>query len=1181
MQNTRHGKALRSRFLRTYLLIIALATLAAAQATQPGIATQIINLPDTIKTTIDEISYSLVKQRTGFTQITVPLPAAAYKDYGNIQLIVIAIPYSPEEDPDQAIKEAIKELTKKDNKLDFGTKVRNAIERLLSIRSVFYPYETFKVRLIFIIFVHTQTLIDYAIEASANLKSGKVQGTLHQCLSIALILTHISQSLSVLYSNPEEVGTAPSSNPEKVDPEEVGAALYTNSIMEILYAKYQTWKSSEKPILVDKIRKFELNTLPTGDTIIFTGQVDGNTVLRFSVTVQAERNDNSQAGTKTICKLSSAVQKDKTYENFSDKLAKDIKTTLPTLKSEDLELVFAGIKNINNIVNEFNNEIEAYYTSVIDHIKTDTNRSIVDFINNNKLLNFETTYSCDNCDCENIKRQVIDSILQQLSSLASELINTYTQMLDKIDSKISECLGVVDNIKQSLLPDCGNDDSCKEIRNTLEEIGNTVASEIGYGKCIGKYLKEIAKSGVDALVSFAPKAKVIYILANGIIGALQNQVTITGEIVSEPVLAGGLRGFKVYQVSNRIACYSREISDIFGQNFVSKPSMWEAIFAAIKGFTSAVGQLFLGDLAKTVDLIPIIRTVDMPTDGYFMFTATPGVYVLKIDKLNARNIIDQFKQDMECGIWMGLAKSYVLGSKCELYKRINEKVKNVLGTTNLGNRAELYGRAYGDNYRDIYNSLESDTSTLTLSMYFVVIPPYMAGTRFGSGYNYTLVADLFGLLRSFLSPTIGDVRRQIVSSTNICPISTVRTSPGVVGGAIESACANIVRSAEGVVNNAMSRVINNLFKFEFHPKDQITCSLEDVLKYSVEAAIDAARKAIVTEISRAISDRLIKELFNSIERSVCSWLGDQVGNRIEQGLSSLLERLFDLYGTSGFQSQIRASYDSGSNKLTEAFCRLVGNPQIMNYLGLYAVRIFDAAEEGLYVPSYFLSAYPIQFKESPTARWCYSVVMSPYYIYKQPPLPTREKEVKSLLIDALDVIRGNDNLKTGFLNSLRDKYVQTKILLIFPWQDKAVKENNKVACDPWGIRIFPPGYNPYLDFNECWDRGNLRWTIDSLQLGHLSQSDMQFLRGLLMQRSRLIEVPVLAGVNKYFDAFKVYPAIAVREDGNPNPYYFVVPYSTPARELFVLGTVGDVVVYDGSLKTAGGDKPFLYYNVAR
>jgi len=1130
--------------MRTYLLIIALAALAAAQATQPGIATQIINLPDTIKTTIDEISYSLVKQRTELPQITVPLPAAAYKDYGNIKLIVIAIPYSPEEDPDQAIKEAIKELTE-DEDLDFGTKVRNAIDRLLSIRSVFYPYETFKVRLIFIMFVHTQTLIDYAIEASANLlNSGNKQS---------------------------------------------GAALYTNSIMEILYAKYQTWKSSNKPKLGNKINSFKLQTSQSGDIITFMGQVDGKTVLEFSVTVTASKYTveikvNDQTQTITICRLSSSVGE--IDERFTGKLADEIRTTLPKLDLEDLQRVFAGKNDINNIANDFNIEIDNYYYNYIIKPKTKYYQNFIkEYIKIIDLFykNYETTCSDDNCDCENVKKQMIDSILQQSSSLESWLKNSYKLMLEDIDGAINNCLGVVNDIKSSLLPNCDNDNSCKMIRNTLEGFGNTVAEKIGSvaGRCVGKYLGEIAEKGINSVVSTIPVVNLGYILANGIMGALQKQVTIEGTIVSESVLAGGLGGFKVYYVSNRIACYSREIRDISGQNFVSKPSMKEAIFAAIMGFTSAVGQLFLGDLAKTVDLIPIVRTVDMPTDGYFMFTATPGVYVLKINNLKARNIIDKFKEDMINKIRENLANSYNKGSKCELYKKINEKVENVLSTTNLGNRNELYQKAGVGNYI----SKENDRNTLTLEMYFVVIPPYMAGTRFGSGYSYTLVADLFGLLRSFLSPTIGDVRRHIVSSTNICPDSTVHTSPGVVGGAIESACVNIVRSAGGVVNNAMSRVINNLFNFEFHPKDQITCSLEDVLKYSVEAAIYTARNAIVTKISEAISDRLINELFKSIEQSVCSWLGDQVGNQIEQVLSSLLERLFDLYGTGGFSQSrkmsysFRASYGSGSNKLTEAFCRLVGSPQIINYLGLYAVRIFDAAEEGLYVPSYFLSAYPIQFKESPTARWCYSVVMSPYYIYKQPPLPTREKEVKSLLIDALDVIRDNENLKTGLLNFLRDKYVQTKILWIIPWQDKAVKENNKVACNP---RAWPiPWYNPYLDFNICWDRGNLRWTIDSLQLGHLSQSDMQFLRGLLMQRSRLIEVPVLAGVNKYFDAFKVYPAIAVREVGNPNPYYFVVPYSTPARELFVLGTVGDVVVYDGGLRGSGGGKPFLYYDVSR
>jgi len=1128
--------------MRTYLLIIALVALVAAQATQPGIATQIINLPDTIKTTIDDISYSLVKQRTELPQITIPLPAAAYKDYGNIKLIVIAIPYSPEEDPDQAIKNAINKLI--DTSKNFNQRVSEAIKELLSIRSVFYPYETFRVRLIFIMFVHTQTLIDYAIETSANLlNSGNRQS---------------------------------------------GAALYTNSIMEILYAKYQTWKSSNKPKLENKINSFKLQTSQSGDTITFTGQVDGKTVLSFSVTVTASKNTeeinvNNQTQTITICTLSSSVGQ--IYESFTDELADEIRTTLPKLDLEDLQRVFAGKNDINNIINDFNTEIDNYYSTIINNEKTMLSGIIKGHINSlfNKYNN--TICSSDDCDCENNKKQMIDSILQQSSSLESWLKNSYKRMLEDIDGTINNCLGVVNDIKSSLLPNCDNDNSCKMIRNTLEDFGNTVAGEIGSvaGSCVGKYLGEIAERGINSVVSTIPVVNLGYILANGIMGALQNQVTITGQIISEPVLVGGLGAFKVYNVSNRIACYSREIRDISGQNFESKPSTSEAIFAAIKGFISSVAQLY-GEPGSVADLIPIIRTVDMPKGGYFMFTATPGVYVLKIDNLNARSIVDKFKEDMINKIQENLAKSYNNGAKCELYKKINEKVKNVLGTTDLGNRTALYQQAYGNNYN--YSARESDTSTLTLNLYFVVIPPYMAGTRFGSGYNYTLVADLFGVLRSFLFPAIGDVRRQIVSSTNICPVSTVHTSPGV-GSAVESACVNIVSNAVGVVNNAMSHVINNLFEFKIDSKNQISCSLEDVLAYSVKAAIYAARDAIKTKISDTISEMLIEPLAGKIGQSVCSWLGDQVGNQIEEGLSSLLERLFNIYGTIGFsQNQkmsysFRAFYDSDSNKLTEAFCSLLENPQIITYLGFYTVRIFDAAEEGLYVPSYFLSAYPIQFKESPTARWCYGVVVSPYYIYTQPPLPTSENEMKSLLIDALDIIRGNDNLKKGLLSFLGDKYVQTKILWVFSWQGNAVKENNKVACKPWGLQLLPPFFDPYLDFNQCWDNGDLRWTIDSLKLGPLSQSDRQFLGGILMQRARMIEVPVLAGVNKYFDAFKVYPAMAVREDGNPNPYYFVVPYSTPARELFVLGTVGDVVVYDGGSKGSGGKKPFLYYDVSK
>jgi hypothetical protein len=263
----------------------------------------------------------------------------------------------------------------------------------------------------------------------------------------------------------------------------------------------------------------------------------------------------------------------------------------------------------------------------------------------------------------------------------------------------------------------------------------------------------------------------------------------------------------------------------------------------------------------------------------------------------------------------------------------------------------------------------------------------------------------------------------------------------------------------------------------------------------------------------------------------------------------------------------------------------LGNPQIITYLGLYAVRIFDAAEEGLYVPSYFLSAYPIRFKESPTARWCYGAVASPYFVYVQPPPPARDDEKKRLLIDALDVIRTKEDLQNKFYSFLQGKKITLSVnLWLFTWNEEVdvIKEGN-VACNPsfikWQLGIPPFKIDPYEKYSWCLKEGNLAWTINSLTSmadGAGLFNSLSMLRG-----QRMIDLPMLVGVNKYFDAFKVYPAIAVREDDDPNPYYFVVPYSTPARELFVLGTVGGVVVYDGGLRGSGGEKPFLYYDVSR
>ena len=84
---------------------------------------------------------------------------------------------------------------------------------------------------------------------------------------------------------------------------------------------------------------------------------------------------------------------------------------------------------------------------------------------------------------------------------------------------------------------------------------------------------------------------------------------------------------------------------------------------------------------------------------------------------------------------------------------------------------------------------------------------------------------------------------------------------------------------------------------------------------------------------------------------------------------------------------------------------------------------------------------------------------------------------------------------------------------------------------------------------------------------------------LELRSARRLVMPVATGYNVYFSAGKVYPVIRVTAQGEKNPYYFVVPFSTPAREFFVLGKVGDVVVFDGG--EAVVNKPFYYINVTR
>ncbi|NAZ32758.1 MAG: hypothetical protein GU356_00435 [Pyrobaculum sp.] len=1151
--------------LHLIIAIIALAALAAAQTAQTGPAIQIINLPSTIDTSIGELAYNFVNQRTGPNVVAVPLPAAAYKDYGNIKLIVVAIPYSPEEDPDQAISNAINELVNSNEPLD--TRINNAISDLLSIRSVFYPYETFRIRLIFIMFVHTQDLIDYAIQASQNLYSG-------------------TQNQSP----------------------DAGAALYTNTIMEILYARYQNWRNSELQQLEDEVNGFTLQSQASGDTIQFTGYAEGKPVLGFSVTVKLQVKENTEGSkTITICNLSSTVNN--ISEGFTYQLENSILNTLPTLTQDEISRIFAGINvkkdSEDNVAQGLIYAINAYYNSAVTPVWLSYQNSIINYIRSKFTMTEIETCNSQSCSCENLKNQFINSLLQETNNVQEQLRENYMNMLYVIDNEIYGNLSVVNKIESSLLPSCsGNSgDLCSNVVKTISDMGAYIASNVASvaTSCLTSYLSSVAQTGVNSIVSTIPGVDLAYMVANGIFGALQDEITIKGTIVSEPAklngfeLAGGLRAFKVYNVSSEVACYSSDIRDVSGQNFVSGPSPSEAILAGIKGFASAIAQLFSPEAGQVIDLIPIVREVDMPQNGYFMFGSTPGIYVLNITNLDAKNIVSRFEDDMIKSITNGLDQSYTIGYSSRLYYIINYNVEQALKSLSIGNFAGLYNKAYdkisGGNYD--YDSKVNDNTKLTLSLYFIVIPPYMVGERLGSGYiNYTPSADIFGLLRSFFFPAIGDIRQKMIQTllqprpagADFCSQSGQPASTGTsIENFVSSSCSDAVNTVtEDMLKPIVNKIVNNIVNSINNvgtglqgQESQDQCSVEGLLADVTENAINIFKSSLKDQINETVFNNIITPLSNKITSGICAPLGNAVNSLAGGELSSLFGDLLGAYGASFLQGR--------TPDLTGAVCGLMGGSQTISYLGLYATKVFDAVEEGLYVPSYFLSAYPIEFEESPTVRWCYGAVVSPYFVYVQPPPPTTDEEKKQLLIGALDVIRKMGSLQAKFYDFLRENKMDLSFV-IFSEEIPAAKDG-LVACNSsyigvkWSHHIVPTlVVNPYGDYSWCLEHGDLAWTINSL----VTMTDNVGLFDALstLRGQHIVDLPVLVGVNKYFDALQVYPAIVVRENGNPNPYYFVVPYSTPARELYVLGTAGNVVVYDGS--TAGQtNKPFLYYDISK
>jgi len=270
---------------------------------------------------------------------------------------------------------------------------------------------------------------------------------------------------------------------------------------------------------------------------------------------------------------------------------------------------------------------------------------------------------------------------------------------------------------------------------------------------------------------------------------------------------------------------------------------------------------------------------------------------------------------------------------------------------------------------------------------------------------------------------------------------------------------------------------------------------------------------------------------------------------------------------------------------------------IRSSLGYLAAPLFNVVEDYSYLPSYLLAGLSIRPPESIVVRRCYSVVVSPYFVHRYQTTTVDEKNLPQLLLDYAEELAAS-SLATNLFNTIKNHPARVGLIDTI-WFNQ--KDSNYYICKP--------GINPLEGFKDCKKFNSLielvRSDLFKEYISYMGRSDINFLifrisfepkagdilndkafapiKAFLSEAKsdkRSLIIPYVGGINTYFTAFKVYPAIAVREPGDLNAYYMVIPYSAPARELFVLGTVGNYVIYDGEPKRSD-NKPFLYVDLVR
>jgi len=1145
---------------------------------------------------LDKVAYFLVATRNEPHTISIFLPTFGYGRQEEIQFVVVAVPYTPSDTNPNLLSSLVTALA--DRNWD------KAAQLLSNFRNVYLPYETFKIKLIFVFFVRTKTLIDLGVDSIREIAQGK--GVDQNVMNMWPVY-YASGIFQIMSANIEKYGVI-----EKINKWKEEYKINEKSI-EVNYE--DTLEIPLQNSIIMKIRTLNVKTnkFTVNNIVVIRYFYDTNEKKAWC-DIEYYRNS---IGNKYI---------EYTNEIYTKSIDLIKNRILPSV--DQLRLLFTvednKLKDFSFSLNE----------TVIIHFSNTLKRETL--VPNQEILWYQSMRSQkDSCDLNQVTQNYKDVIVEDISTLDSFLQNYINAIANRIEIEIVSWNKILLNSFSNALTNVNDKDLANYISQTLGSANTNFVNNVIKGmsevavECAFEYAKSMAKVAGNKLASSVPFAGWAYAIANGIVGALQNIIYVDGEITVKNIIYNRFNNM-LYNVSSPNICSPGvEIREVAGTSFKSGPSLTEAIFASIKGFFSALFNLFTG--SEALDLIPIVREVDVPPDNYyFMVSSKPGVYAITI-KLDVKSLIGKIKSQIKDSIKSHLIKwSLTFVHTClrdvdtcqkegELFNKVVNLIKmnidvNLLGKVEFDNVFSHTNYNIDTNYNsDKDGRTEVVVYVVSFSPYAYGVKSYLDGSNSKLYYSYRFVYDWFSFFRPIIYDAFGIVRsKSSCDNTQSSGYKSSSTSSlASIDDQVSGACNEVLNKAIDSVIKEASNYISRISDFEI--------SINEAKKCSIAGFIAIGAKSLLNELKNT----LVNEISSRIRGSIIGATSRFCGEDVKTASSEIKSRFSSLLGGTSFLVNF---FGAGVGEESDPMSLGCGLRRSLGYL---ASPVLGVVEDYSYLPSYLLSRISISPPVTTVVKKCYAVVTSPYFVYPQRATVAKENLPELLLKYSEDLLRinyQNINLGEKLFEILTRHHiiiigtVRTDIPLIsalssiIPQQIiLSPAEVNGEYCivlrGPNGevrrtlacykdlssffrsaeyqiyVKFMESTYHYYYESNY---NSKYKFTIDIkminspvdqiLQDQEFQNYIMPMLAGLMIDR-RGVTLIHLGGVNTYFTAFKIYPAIAVWERlDDLNAYYMVIPYSAPARELFVLGTVGDYVLFDGEPKRTD-NKPFLYVDL--